>query len=57
MTINNIRRSALFLLLTVFAAASIQAQDFREARPARLGLDAERLQILDTILQSYIDDE
>lgn len=57
MTMNNIKRSALFLLLTFFAAASIQAQDFREARPARLGLDADRLQNLDNILQSYVDDE
>lgn len=57
MTRLNFRHFALILILSIFSAASIQAQDFREARPARLGLDAERLQNLDAILQSYIDDE
>lgn len=54
---HNFRRLALLLILSVFTSASIQAQDFRESRPARLGIDAERLENLDNNLQSYIDHE
>jgi CubicO group peptidase (beta-lactamase class C family) len=57
MNINTFRRNALLLVLAVFTATSIHAQNFRESRPARLGLDSERLANLDGILQSYIDNE
>ncbi|MFX4228381.1 MAG: serine hydrolase domain-containing protein [Porticoccaceae bacterium] len=54
---HDFRRYALLLILSVFTSANIQAQDFRESRPARLGIDAERLENLDNNLQSYIDNE
>lgn len=54
---HNFRQYALLLILSVFTTANIQAQDFREVRPSRLGIDAERLENLDSNLQSYIDNE
>lgn len=54
---HNFRHYALLLILSVFTCAHLQAQDFRESRPARLGIDAERLENLDSNLQSYIDNE
>jgi len=57
MTLHNLRRYAVFLVLSVFTTVSIQAQEFRQSRPDRLGLDSQRLANLDTNLQSYIDQE
>lgn len=47
---------ALFTLL-VFLSASLQAQDLPRTRPDRLGFDRDRLQQMDAVLQSYVDNE
>lgn len=54
------RLQPLFLLLLAFiliAAPIAKAQEFSRESPARLGFDADRLQRLDSILQSYVDQE
>jgi len=50
-------RQAAFLLLLVTFAGSTLAQDFQRSRPDRLGFDRERLGELDSVLQSYVDNE
>ena len=43
------------LTVLVFVTTSLSAQDFARTRPDRLGFDRDRLEQLDDVLQSYID--
>ena len=43
------------LTVLVFVTTSLSAQDFTRTRPDRLGFDRDRLEQLDDVLQSYID--
>ncbi len=45
------------LLISAISTTALQAQDFSRTRPDRLGFDRDRLAQLDTVLQSYIDNE
>jgi CubicO group peptidase (beta-lactamase class C family) len=51
------RLKSLAIVLTVMVSTSSFAQDFNRSRPERLGFDADRLERLDPVLQSYIDTE
>ncbi|MEY4641722.1 MAG: hypothetical protein RLZZ227_1716 [Pseudomonadota bacterium] len=48
--------SRLCVLLLVCGSTLALAQDFRSGSPPSLGIDAERLQRLDSALQSYVDE-
>ncbi len=48
--------TAVFTLL-VLLSATLHAQDFSRTRPDRLGFDRDRLQQMDAVLQSYIDNQ
>ena len=49
-----VQQLAVLTLLFIFTA-SLQAQGFSRAGPNRLGFDRERLENLDVMLQSYVD--
>ena len=44
------------VLVLVFAGAAL-AQEFVKADPERLGMSAERLEVLDAGLKAYVDDD
>ena len=44
------------LLLLLFSTVSVAA-DFDRARPERLGMSSDRLERLDAVLKSYVDNE
>lgn len=50
-------RYLAFFTLILFLSASLYAQDFTRTRPDRLGFDRERLQQMDAVLQSYVDND
>jgi CubicO group peptidase (beta-lactamase class C family) len=47
--------SILFLLLV--CSSNLLAAEFQRARPERLGMSSERLERLDAVLKSYVEDE
>ncbi|MDG2175195.1 MAG: serine hydrolase [Gammaproteobacteria bacterium] len=51
-----LRVQQLVVLTSLFIfSAALQAQDFSRSQPGRLGFDPERIDHLDSMLQSYVD--
>ena len=50
-------RQVILLTFLVFSTIALQAQELSRTRPDRLGFDRDRLEQLDSTLQSYIDNE
>ncbi len=48
-------RLSLVTILLFFVSASISAADFRNSRPEALGMSSERLERLDSVMKSYVD--
>ncbi|MFP6840227.1 MAG: hypothetical protein VB962_11725, partial [Pseudohongiellaceae bacterium] len=48
-------RLSLVTILLFFVSASISAADFRSSRPEALGISSERLERLDSVMKSYVD--
>ncbi len=48
-------RLSLVTILLFFVSASISAADFRNSRPEALGMSSERLDRLDSVMKSYVD--
>lgn len=57
MQLHQLTRRVFLLSLVLFTSSTLLAQDFSSARPERLGFDRDRLSNLDTVLQSYVDNE
>lgn len=55
---NTLANRILYLLLTGFVLSSaVYADDFQRSRPDRLGFSAERLERLDAVLKSYVEED
>lgn len=57
MQVLNPRHIVAVIFFTLFSSSITLAQDFSRSRPDRLGFDADRLERLDPILQTYIDEQ
>ncbi len=52
-----LKRQVILLTFLFFSTVALQAQELSRTRPDRLGFDRDRLEQLDSTLQSYIDNE